>query len=81
MLDARDTPHDLLPIIGAALYGDQWQSAMSRDLNVSDRQVRRWVAGAKIPPGVFVDLMRLALDRADLLGDLAEAAKRCGGGR
>ncbi len=35
---------DELSEIGKALYGPNWQSALARDLDVSDRTVRRWVA-------------------------------------
>lgn len=80
MIDARDGEHDLLESIGQALYGERWQTGMSRDLEISDRQMRRWVAGAKIPPGVFVDLMRIMQERAAILDDLAIVAKRYGGG-
>lgn len=30
---------------GQALYGERWQSPLARDLEVSDRTVRRWAAG------------------------------------
>jgi hypothetical protein len=51
---------ELLRQIGEALYGDRWQTAMSRDLNVVDRTVRRWVAGADTPrPGVAAELREL----------------------
>ncbi len=35
----------LLREAGEALYGPRWQSDLSRDLNVSDRTMRRWAAG------------------------------------
>jgi len=59
---------DLLERVGNALYGQQWQSALARDLGVSDRTMRRWVAGDTEPPtGVRDDLIRLAHVRlADL---------------
>ena len=79
-MDARDDKHDLLEAIGQALHGPEWQSALSRDLQISDRTVRRWVAGANIPTGVFVDLMRILQERAMILDDLANVAKRYGGG-
>jgi len=34
---------------GEALYGPRWQSALARDLGVSDRTMRRWVAGDEAP--------------------------------
>lgn len=62
----------LLLDCGEALYGAQWQTAIARDLGVSDRTVRRWVAGsADLPPGVYVDLLRLTQERAARLDALA----------
>jgi len=64
--------HALLIACGEALYGPQWQSALARDLGVSDRTMRRWVAGDQpVPPGVHVDLLRLTQERAALLDSLA----------
>jgi len=63
----------LLCAVGAALYGRDWQSPLARDLEVSDRTVRRWVAGTHPPPpGIATDLLRLAVERAQVLDDLAE---------
>lgn len=58
----------LLADTGRALYGERWQSEVARALDVSDRTVRRWVAGDDAPrPGVYVDLLRLVVERqADL---------------
>lgn len=41
---------DDLRAAGQALYGPAWQSALSRDLHVSDRTMRRWVAGTHAIP-------------------------------
>jgi DNA-binding transcriptional regulator YdaS (Cro superfamily) len=61
----------LLIECGKVLYGPQWQSALARDLGVADRTVRRWVAGTTdIPPGLCVDLLRLAQKRAKKLDAL-----------
>jgi hypothetical protein len=38
---------DQLRAAGEALYGPNWQSQLARDLSVSDRTVRRWLAGGK----------------------------------
>lgn len=66
----------LLQDTGEALYGLQWQSAISRDLDVADRTIRRWIAGADdLPPGVALDLLRLAEERAALLDDVIERLK------
>jgi transcriptional regulator GlxA family with amidase domain len=62
----------LLVECGEALYGPLWQSALARDLAVSDRTMRRWVAGAGVPEGLYVDLLRLTQERALLLDLLAE---------
>lgn len=54
--------------IGRALYGERWQSPLARDLDVSDRTMRRWVAGASpIPAAVAHDLTRLLRERHKLI--------------
>ena len=59
---------DLLRTIGEALYGPRWQTDLARDLAVSDRTVRRWVAGTDaLPAGVAADLARLCEERARIL--------------
>ena len=67
----------LLSDVGESLYGARWQTDLSRDLGVSDRTVRRWVAGADdVPEGVYMDLHRLVTERAARLDELAETLKR-----
>lgn len=62
----------LLVECGEALYGPRWQSELARELQVSDRTVRRWVAGTTdVPAGLYIELERLALDRASKLSGLA----------
>ena len=62
------------------MYGPQWQSALARDLGVSDRTVRRWVAGATdMPSGLYVDLLRLTLERAAVLDGLAPRLRELAG--
>lgn len=62
----------LLVECGEALFGPRWQSELARALQVSDRTVRRWVAGtSEVPPGLYVDLLRLTQERAAVLDDLA----------
>lgn len=64
---------------GEALYGSQWQSALARDLGVSDRTVRRWASGhTDMPQGVYVDLLRLTQERAQVLEDLAARLRELG---
>ncbi|MBS7810555.1 helix-turn-helix domain-containing protein [Roseococcus pinisoli] len=63
----------LLREAGEALYGGQWQSPLARDLGVTDRTMRRWVAGdSPVPDGAYGDLMRLTQQRALLLDDLTD---------
>ncbi len=69
----------LLVESGEALYGPRWQSELARDLGVSDRTMRRWVADTSaVPTGLYVDLLRLlsalAAAARDRLGDGEQAA-------
>jgi predicted transcriptional regulator len=67
----------LLADTGRALYGERWQSEIARALGVSDRTVRRWVAGDDDPrPGVYVDLLRHVVDRIVDLHEVEERLKR-----
>ncbi|OHV85969.1 hypothetical protein [Ensifer sp. LCM 4579] len=68
--------NDLLKRTGEALYGPQWQSALSRDLQISDRHMRRLAAGeAEMKPGMAIDLWRIALERSAELDDVIEQLK------
>jgi hypothetical protein len=67
----------LLKRSGEALYGLRWQSEIARDLDVSDRTVRRWVAGSDdVPDGVYLDLQRLLTERAAEIDELLESLPR-----
>ena len=69
----------LLVECGQALYGDQWQSPLARDLDVSGRTVRRWVSGTSEPPaGLYAELLRLAQERVATLDALAARLKSGG---
>jgi hypothetical protein len=47
----------LLKQIGVFFHGEEWQAPLARDLRVSERTIRRWVAGTEeIPRGVWRDL-------------------------
>jgi hypothetical protein len=62
---------DLLHRVGAALYGERWQSGLARDLGVAVRTVQRWAVGDNpIPPGVWSDLDRLLAARTDAITEL-----------
>lgn len=67
----------LLVECGEALYGPRWQSELARELQVSDRTVRRWVAGtSEVPAGLYVDLLRLTQKRAAVLDALAPLLRK-----
>jgi len=67
----------LLKRVGEALYGPRWQSEVARDLEVSDRTVRRWVDGSyDVPDGVYLDLIRLCQERSAELDELVEMLPR-----
>lgn len=63
---------DALQRVGEALYGPNWQTPVAADLAVSDRTVRRWVAGHAIPDGVWADLALLCAKRGGALIQLGE---------
>lgn len=65
----------LLIECGEALYGQQWQSALARDLGVSDRTVRRWAAGGKVPQGVYADLLWVCADHVARIETMAVRLK------
>jgi hypothetical protein len=69
----------LLVECGEALFGPRWQSELARELQVSDRTVRRWVAGtSEVPVGLYVDLLRLTQERAAALDSLAPRLREAG---
>jgi hypothetical protein len=64
------TPDDL-GARGRALYGPQWQSELSRELCVSDRTIRRWLAGdVEVPEGVADDINQLLIEKYNELNRL-----------
>jgi len=65
------TPSTLAQV-GQALYGQQWQSALARDLGVNDRTMRRWAsASADVPARIGAELLVLVQQRGDALTGLA----------
>jgi hypothetical protein len=67
----------LLKRCGEALYGPRWQSDISRDLGVSDRTIRRWASGSDdVPPGAYLDLLRLCQERAAELEEVIDQLPR-----
>jgi hypothetical protein len=64
------TPNELAAA-GRALYGERWQTALSVDLQIADRTVRRWLStDAPIPPGVEVDLRGVLISRMKQMGEI-----------
>ncbi|HEY2474803.1 MAG TPA: hypothetical protein VGI19_08360 [Candidatus Cybelea sp.] len=54
-------------MVGEALFGPRWQTDIANALDVSDRNVRRWLADAHQPrPGVWRDLEQLLNERIAL---------------
>jgi hypothetical protein len=63
---------ELLARIGAALYGEQWQSDLARALGVNARTMRRWaVDGA--PERIAPELLALVTARGAELASVAAA--------
>jgi hypothetical protein len=68
---------ELLREAGEALYGPRWTTDLARDLDVADRTVRRWSAGAApIPDGLGLELRALLIARAQAFGDVLEKLPR-----
>jgi hypothetical protein len=70
---------DLIEQTGRLLYGDQWVTAMARDLCVERRTVTYWAAGKRTPrPDKLEGLRAILLQRQsaypDLIRRLEEAA-------
>ncbi len=58
---------ELLEVVGKALYGQQWQTDLARDLDCSDRTVRGWAAGANIPDERWRRIAVLCHERSEAL--------------
>jgi hypothetical protein len=67
----------LLVECGEALYGERWQSALARDLGVSDRTMRRWAAGTHDVPGaLYAELQQLTHKRAQRLDTIEHTLRQ-----
>lgn len=49
-------PDYFIAQVGKAMFGERWQTDISRLLGVSDRTVRRWAAGDAVPEGIWREL-------------------------
>ena len=68
---------DLLRQVGEALYGERWQTPLSRALGVGDRTVRRWVSGEDRPnPAIAGELADLMRDKKTSLAAACAALRR-----
>ena len=66
----------LLRDAGEALYGSRWQTEISKAIGVSDRTIRRWIAGVDdMPAGVAMDLWRIAEEHRLRLDDIIDRLK------
>jgi len=63
-----------LKVAGQALYGERWQSPLARDLDMSDRHMRRLVDGsAAVNAGMAADIQRLLRLRHKLIARILAA--------
>ncbi len=64
----------LLKRAGEAMFGNQWQTPLAEALGVSDRTMRRWIAGqSPLPDGVLADIEGVARKRvADIYAFMAD---------
>jgi hypothetical protein len=61
----------LIRQIGETLWGERWQAALSAELGLNARTVRRLASGRQAPPiGVIEQLAEMVTDRRDELAEL-----------
>lgn len=59
---------------GRLLFGDHWRTPLAEALEVNERTLRRWVNGEfRPPPGVYIELRKMMLDRGLELARLADS--------
>ena len=67
----------MLRQVGEALFGARWQSDLSREIGISDRTMRRWIADPhEIPEGVWSDISDLMLQHIVALDKLRNEMSR-----
>lgn len=67
---------DVLRAAGLALYGDNWQSPMSRALGVSDRTVRRWAGGqSAVPKDCWPQIEQLLSNRIATIATIRDTIR------
>lgn len=69
----------LLRLAGEILFGQRWQVPLAGALGVSERTMRRWVAGtAPMPDGVWNEIVGLIVERHErttILRQMLEASR------
>lgn len=79
-MQLQDETLDLIRRVGHALYGDQWQEPLARDLDISGRAVRYWFkrpSGA--PEGILIKLLVILKQRAQTVSNvIADVEARVG---
>lgn len=75
--DVSDYGRQELETLGKVLYGEQWQSNLSRDLGLSSsRRMREWVAGdRKIPIGIWDEISGLLKEKQLKISELLKDIK------
>lgn len=69
--ETKMQPNEILIKTGETLYGERWQTQIAKDLGLSDRHLRRMVAGtAEFKPTMAFDLHRILLEREQDIADL-----------
>jgi len=64
------TPDDLMSK-GRALYGERWQTPLAHALHVSDRTMRRWLAGSSpVPEHAERQIRSVLLERFSEIGGM-----------
>lgn len=73
---------NLITRAGVALWGERWQADMAREIDVHKDTVQDWRQNRSKPrPGVYMDLLRVAVERQAELDEIVEELKRHGGGQ
>lgn len=63
---------------GQALYGERWQTDLSRDLGFSDgRRIRQWMSGDRpIPDSIYDDLSKLLEERQLIINEVVSIVNK-----
>lgn len=70
------TDIEVLRRSGELLYGPRWQTDLARDLGVTNRSLRRWIAHGDIPDTIVPELLRLLRRRQARIARFAAQVER-----